>query len=103
MFEKFLPRNEHTVERVARVLLGGVGLSLVFMGPKTAWGYLGLIPLVTGLMGSCPLYTVLGISTCSMKEGAGYPFRKNTGWTQAWYPMESVTRARTYPSDPSGT
>lgn len=70
MFEKLLPRNEHTVERIARVLLGVVGLSLVFLGPKTAWGYFGLIPLVTGLMGSCPLYTVLGISTCSMKEGS---------------------------------
>lgn len=61
------PANEHMVERVLRVLAGLGILSLAFVGPKTPWGYLGLIPLATGLLGSCPLYTLFGISTCPMK------------------------------------
>jgi len=64
---KFLPTNEHSAERALRVALGLLGLSLVFLGPKTLWGLLGLIPLATGLLGSCPLYTMLGFSTCPVK------------------------------------
>lgn len=68
MASKALPVNEHNLERVVRVLLGIGLLSLVFVGPKTLWGLIGIVPLATGLIGSCPLYTVLGISTCSMKK-----------------------------------
>jgi hypothetical protein len=64
MASKLFPQNEHSVERVLRVLVGIGLLALVFVGPKTPWGYLGIIPLVTGLAGTCPLYTLLGISTC---------------------------------------
>ena len=67
MLEKVMPRNEHGVERVLRIGVGVVLLSLVFIGPQTAWGWLGLIPLATGLSGSCPIYTVLGLSTCSVQ------------------------------------
>ena len=56
--------NEHPVERALRVLVGVGLVSLVFFGPKTAWGYIGLIPIATGLSGMCPLYSVLGFSTC---------------------------------------
>ncbi|HET7458415.1 MAG TPA: DUF2892 domain-containing protein [Gemmatimonadaceae bacterium] len=66
MLAKILPRNESATDRVVRVVLGLVLLSLVVTGPKTAWGYLGLIPLVTGLVGSCPLYALLGISSRPM-------------------------------------
>ena len=66
MFARMLPRNEHTADRVIRFGLGVVLLSLVFVGPQTPWGWLGLIPLATALMGSCPVYTLLGISTCRM-------------------------------------
>jgi len=61
---KVFPKNEHTVERVLRVLIGVGLLSLVFVGPQTAWGWIGILPLVTGLVGTCPAYTLLGISTC---------------------------------------
>ena len=64
MLAKVLPKNEHTVERVLRVLVGLGLLSLVFVGPKTAWGWIGILLLVTGLVGSCPAYTLFGISTC---------------------------------------
>jgi hypothetical protein len=59
------PRNEHKVERVIRVVLGFALLSLFFIGPKSPWALLGLVPLATGALGSCPLYTLFGISTCS--------------------------------------
>ncbi|MBS1153398.1 MAG: hypothetical protein H6Q89_5096 [Myxococcaceae bacterium] len=68
MLSKLLPKNEHVVERVIRVVLGLVLIALVFTGPQTPWGLLGLIPLATGLLGSCPLYTLFGISTCAMKK-----------------------------------
>ncbi len=61
------PTNQHPAERLLRVILGLGVLSLVFVGPKTPWGYLGLVPLATGLLGSCPLYTVFGWSTCPVK------------------------------------
>ena len=67
MLDRILPRNEHPIERVARVLVGVGVLSLVFVGPKTPWGWLGLVPIVTGLIGSCPLYTLLGLNTCPTK------------------------------------
>lgn len=56
--------NEASWDRIARVLVGIVLLSLVFVGPRTLWGLIGVIPLVTGLAGSCPLYSLFGISTC---------------------------------------
>jgi hypothetical protein len=61
------PTNEHPMERTVRVILGLGVLSIAFVGPKTAWGYLGLVPLATGLLGSCPLYTLFGLSTCPAK------------------------------------
>lgn len=66
--EKLLPKNEHTIERVIRVVLGLGLLSLVVVGPQTMWGLVGLVPLATGAIGSCPLYTLVGFSTCSMKS-----------------------------------
>ena len=61
-------RNEGTVDRVLRVILGLAVLSVVFIGPKTNWGYLGLIPLLTGLVGYCPLYRIVGLNTCAAKR-----------------------------------
>ncbi len=69
MLNKLLPTNEHKIERVVRVLAGIGLLSMTFVGPKAMWGLIGILPLATGLVGSCPLYTVLGISTCGVKKG----------------------------------
>ena len=57
--------NESSIDRALRVVIGIVVLSLVVVGPKTMWGLLGLVPLLTGLVGFCPLYRLLGISTCA--------------------------------------
>ena len=63
-----MSRNEGTVDRVIRVIVGLVLLSLVFVGPQTPWGWIGPVPLVTGLIGTCPIYSVLGISTCKTRN-----------------------------------
>jgi hypothetical protein len=56
--------NEGLADRLIRVAVGLVVLSLAFVGPQTPWGYLGLIPLITGIVGFCPLYRLVGINTC---------------------------------------
>ncbi|MBI5696018.1 MAG: DUF2892 domain-containing protein [Nitrospirae bacterium] len=56
--------NIGSVERVIRVLAGLAILSLAFVGPQTGWAVLGLVPLLTGVIGWCPPYTLLGIKTC---------------------------------------
>jgi len=61
-------KNEGTVDRVLRIVGGLVLISLVFVGPQTAWGWIGIIPLVTGAIGSCLLYSLLGINTCGLKD-----------------------------------
>lgn len=60
---KILPANEHNIERVIRIVLGLGLLSLTVIGPQTLWGLIGVVPLLTGLLGSCPLYTIFGFST----------------------------------------
>jgi Inner membrane protein YgaP-like, transmembrane domain len=70
--DKLLPHNEHAVDRAVRIALGIVLLALVFAGPHTPWGWLGLVPLATGLIGSCPLYTLFGLSTCRTHGGPGH-------------------------------
>jgi hypothetical protein len=61
-------RNEGTIDRVLRVVAGAALVSLVFVGPQTAWGWIGVVPLVTGLLGNCPVYSLLGISTCPVRQ-----------------------------------
>ena len=56
--------NMGGVDRTLRTLIGVVLLALVFVGPQTPWGWIGVVPLITGLVGICPLYTLLGIKTC---------------------------------------
>lgn len=58
-----MSRNEGGVDRAARVVVGLVLVALVFVGPHTPWGWVGLVPLATGLAGFCPLYALLGLST----------------------------------------
>lgn len=64
MLSKLLPRNESTADRVIRVVAGLGVISLAFVGPQTPFAWLGLILVVTGAVGSCPIYTLLGLKTC---------------------------------------
>jgi hypothetical protein len=66
--DRLFPSNEANLERVLRVVAGLGVLSLAFVGPQTAWGYLGLVFIATGLIGSCPMYTLLGLSTRSASK-----------------------------------
>ncbi|MCB1648968.1 MAG: DUF2892 domain-containing protein [Pseudomonadales bacterium] len=60
--------NEGTADRIFRVILGLAILSLVVVGPQSMWGLLGLVPLLTGLVGFCPLYKVIGFSSCPLAK-----------------------------------
>lgn len=57
--------NVGKIDRLARIIIGLVLLSLVFVGPKTMWGLIGLILLGTAAINFCPLYAILGIKTTS--------------------------------------
>ena len=59
--------NEGTIDRALRII-GLVLLGLAYPGPVGAWGWIGVVPLATGLIGWCPAYTLLGINTCPMKK-----------------------------------
>jgi hypothetical protein len=64
-------RNEGTIDRALRVILGLALIAGYFMNGDGAYSWLyliGIVPLVTGLIGSCPLYTILGLNTCPMKK-----------------------------------
>jgi len=55
--------NEGTIDRALRIIVGLVLISMVFTGLNTVWGWVGLVPLITGLVGSCPVYSIIGLST----------------------------------------
>lgn len=60
--------NEGTVDRILRVVAGLILIALAATGTVGLWGYIGVVPLLTGAVGFCPLYSVLGINTCPMKR-----------------------------------
>lgn len=59
-----MKKNIGSWERTARIIAGLFILTLAFVGPKSPWAYLGIIPLATGVIGWCPPYALFGISTC---------------------------------------
>jgi hypothetical protein len=64
-------KNEGTVDRALRIVAGLALLAAFFAMPEASyrWAFLlGIVPLATGLIGSCPLYSILGISTCPVKK-----------------------------------
>lgn len=63
-----MTRNIGQTDKVLRIVVGLVLLALAFVGPKTPLGWFGIVPLLTGLTGFCPLYTLLGISTRSREK-----------------------------------
>jgi hypothetical protein len=60
--------NVGGIDRILRIVVGLGLLSLVFVGPQTPWGWIGLVPLLTALVGYCPAYTLIGLNTCPLKR-----------------------------------
>ncbi len=63
-----MSRNVGTLDRVLRIVVGAILIALVFVGPQTPWGWIGLIPLVTAFVGFCPAYRLLGICTAARES-----------------------------------
>lgn len=59
-----MARNIGNIDRLVRAIAGLGLISLVFVGPQTPWGWVGVIPLATAVLGWCPPYALLGINTC---------------------------------------
>jgi hypothetical protein len=61
-------QNVGSIDRAIRAIVGLGLIALVFVGPQTVWGWIGVVPLVTAIIGWCPPYALLGINTCSVKK-----------------------------------
>ena len=61
-------KNEGKLDRSLRIIIGAALVSLVFVGPQTVWGWVGLVPLITGLVGNCPAYSLFGLNSCGLRQ-----------------------------------
>lgn len=61
--------NTGTADRVIRIVLGVVLIAFAVTG-RTSWGWIGIVPLLTGLVGFCALYRLIGVNTCAVHAGA---------------------------------
>ena len=60
-----MTRNVGGVDLILRIIIGLGLISLVYVGPQTPWGWIGVIPLLSAIVGFCPAYRLIGLSTCS--------------------------------------
>ena len=60
-----MPTNVGGLDRILRIVVGLILIALVFVGPQTPWGWIGLVPLLTGLFRFCPAYRLLGVNSCA--------------------------------------
>ena len=63
-----MKQNVGSIDKTIRIIVGLGLISLVFVGPQTVWGWIGVVPLVTAIIGWCPPYSLLGINTCGVKH-----------------------------------
>ena len=63
-----MKHNAGSLDRILRIVAGLVLIALAATGTVGVWGWIGVVPLATGLFGFCPAYTLLGIHTCPMKK-----------------------------------
>lgn len=62
--------NEGGLDRALRVVVGVALIALAATGKIGVWGYIGIVPVLTGIAGVCPAYSLLGINTCPMKKNS---------------------------------
>ncbi|MCX7192027.1 MAG: DUF2892 domain-containing protein [Proteobacteria bacterium] len=60
--------NEGTIDRALRIIAGLALIGLTATGTLPVWGYIGIVPLLTGIIGICPAYSIFGMNTCPMKK-----------------------------------
>lgn len=60
-----MTQNVGSIDKWLRIAAGVVILGLGAIGPLGWWGLIGIVPIATGLMGSCPVYSLIGMNTCS--------------------------------------
>lgn len=60
--------NVGGIDRILRIVAGLVLIALAATGTVGVWGWIGIVPLATGLLGWCPPYAIFGFSTCAMKK-----------------------------------
>jgi hypothetical protein len=65
-----MKKNVGGIDRILRVVAGIVLLGLTLTGTIGAWGWIGIVPLATGLLSTCPLYSILGMNTCPMQKAS---------------------------------
>ena len=63
-----MKQNVGSIDRTIRIIVGLGLISLVFIGPQTVWGWIGVVPLATAMIGWCPPYALLGINSCGKKS-----------------------------------
>jgi hypothetical protein len=63
-----MEKNVGGIDRALRLIVGIVLIALVFVGPQTPWGWIGIVPLATALFGFCPAYRLIGLNTCGVKK-----------------------------------
>ncbi len=63
-----MKKNVGGIDKTIRIIAGIGLISLVFVGPQTVWGWIGVVPLATALLDWCPPYALLGINTCGIKD-----------------------------------
>jgi Protein of unknown function (DUF2892) len=68
MFGVAMNKNVGGIDRIARIAVGVALIGAAATGIVGMWGYVGLLPLATGLMGWCPPYALFGMNTCSVKK-----------------------------------
>lgn len=61
--ETLMTANVGSIDRILRIAVGLILIALVFVGPRTPWGWIGVVPLVTGFVRFCPLYSLIGLNT----------------------------------------
>lgn len=65
-----MKKNVGGIDRILRIVLGLALLVFAFVGPEGVkmWGFIGIVPLATGLLNFCPLYSIMGLNTCPLKK-----------------------------------
>lgn len=65
-----MKKNVGGIDRILRIVLGLALLVFAFVGPEGVkmWGFIGIVPLATGILNFCPLYSIIGLNTCPLKK-----------------------------------